>query len=36
MKLLDIPLMCRSIEKPGMVDINFDKYEVLIHSFLFA
>ncbi|XP_071165421.1 dynein axonemal heavy chain 2-like [Mytilus edulis] len=25
MKLLDIPLMCRSTERPPMLDINFDK-----------
>ncbi|KAI0228083.1 Dynein heavy chain 2, axonemal [Lamellibrachia satsuma] len=25
MKLLEVPLMCRSQEKPGMIDINFDK-----------
>ena len=25
MKLLEVPLMCRSVEKPGMIDINFDR-----------
>lgn len=25
MKRLDIPLMVRSQEKPGMLDVNFDK-----------
>ena len=24
-KLLDIPLICRSVEHPGMLDLHFDK-----------